>query len=215
MGALVLLPPLPPEPAVVRRAGQQCFGFLGITVVVRAAVPRRRRPAAPPKPIQLAAEDWRLWSRYRGGRARTHALKVINDAQDQERFRLPKRLTLHERAEMARVMNDLIAAGQYHRPQHGNGVDGDCQPGPCPWVSCRHHLKLEVDPVTGAIRDNFPGLDVDQMGETCSLRAAIAATEDGLTQGEVGALMNMSWMRVSQVEAEASKVMRRGLKKQR
>ena len=31
--------------------------------------------------------------------------------------------------------------------------------GPCPFVSCRHHLYLDINPESGAIKVNFPGLE--------------------------------------------------------
>src|SRR5262249_28750008 len=31
---------------------------------------------------------------------------------------------------------------------------------PCPWVSCKHHLYLDVNPETGSIKLNFPDLEV-------------------------------------------------------
>ena len=45
-------------------------------------------------------------------------------------------------------------------------------PRPCPYVSCKHHLYLDVNPETGSIKLNFPDLEVDEMAETCSLDVA-------------------------------------------
>jgi hypothetical protein len=45
-------------------------------------------------------------------------------------------------------------------------------PRPCPWISCRHHLYLDVDDETGAIKVNFPGLerrDADEVAERFGL----------------------------------------------
>src|SRR3954447_3808561 len=33
-------------------------------------------------------------------------------------------------------------------------------PRPCPYVSCKHHLFIDVSPRTGAIKLNFPDLEV-------------------------------------------------------
>ena len=30
---------------------------------------------------------------------------------------------------------------------------------PCPWVACKHHLYLDVNPETGSIKMNFPDKD--------------------------------------------------------
>lgn len=50
----------------------------------------------------------------------------------------------------------------------------ECEGGarPCPLVSCRHHLFLDVNPLTGSIKLNFPGLAVWELPETCSLDVA-------------------------------------------
>src|SRR5262245_13028555 len=43
---------------------------------------------------------------------------------------------------------------------------------PCPFVSCKHHLYLDVSSRTGAIKLNFPDLEVWEMNETCALDIA-------------------------------------------
>lgn len=43
---------------------------------------------------------------------------------------------------------------------------------PCPFVSCKHHLYLDVNPRTGSIKLNFPGREVDELPATCALRVA-------------------------------------------
>src|SRR6185312_13612104 len=61
----------------------------------------------------------------------------------------------------------------------------DCQGGerPCPFVSCKHHLYLDVSARTGAIKLNFPDLEVWEMSETCALDIA---DRGGATLEEVG-----------------------------
>src|SRR5580765_7260786 len=61
----------------------------------------------------------------------------------------------------------------------------DCQGGerPCPFVSCKHHLYLDVSARTGAIKLNFPDLEVWEMTETCALDVA---DRGGTTLEEVG-----------------------------
>ncbi len=68
---------------------------------------------------------------------------------------------------------------------------------PCPWVSCKHHLYLDVNPDTGSIKINFPDLEVWQMPETCSLDVA---DRGGITLEEVGEIMNLTRERIRQVE---------------
>jgi hypothetical protein len=42
---------------------------------------------------------------------------------------------------------------------------GDCKDGarPCPFVSCAHHLYLDVSAESGAIKLNFPDLEADEL----------------------------------------------------
>jgi len=77
----------------------------------------------------------------------------------------------------------------------------DCQGGerPCPFVSCKHHLYLDVSARTGAIKLNFPDLEVWEMNETCALDIA---DRGGATLEEVGAIMNLTRERIRQVEVK-------------
>jgi hypothetical protein len=45
-------------------------------------------------------------------------------------------------------------------------------PRPCHIVSCKHHLYLDVDPESGDIHLNFPGKEIWELKETCSLDVA-------------------------------------------
>ena len=77
----------------------------------------------------------------------------------------------------------------------------ECQGGerPCPFVSCKHHLYLDVSARTGAIKLNFPDLEVWEMNETCALDVA---DRGGATLEEVGAIMNLTRERIRQVEVK-------------
>lgn len=79
------------------------------------------------------------------------------------------------------------------------GTRAQCVGGerPCPWVSCKHHLYLDVNPETGSIKLNFPDLEVWEMKETCSLDVA---DKNGITLEEVGEIMNLTRERIRQVE---------------
>lgn len=79
---------------------------------------------------------------------------------------------------------------------------GDCltMPRPCPFVSCRAHLAVDVDRKTGAIRLAFPNVEIWEMAETCSLDVA---DRGGVTLEEVGALTNTTRERARQVEFRA------------
>lgn len=76
---------------------------------------------------------------------------------------------------------------------------GDCEggPRPCPWVSCSHHLYLEISLETGSIKINFPGREIDELPATCALDVADAGEH---TLEQVGELNNLTRERVRQLE---------------
>lgn len=71
---------------------------------------------------------------------------------------------------------------------------------PCPWVTCRHHLYLDVNPQTGSIKFNFPDLEPHELVRSCSLDIAEGGA---ITLDEVGELTNVTRERVRQVETKA------------
>lgn len=83
----------------------------------------------------------------------------------------------------------------------------ECEDGerPCPFVSCKHHLYLDVNPETGSIKLNFPHLEPWEMAESCSLDVA---ERGGITLEEVGAIVNLTRERVRQVEVRATTKLR-------
>lgn len=68
---------------------------------------------------------------------------------------------------------------------------------PCPFVSCKHHLYLDVNPRTGSIKLNFPGREVDELPATCALRVA---QHGGRTLDAVAEVMALTRQRLSQLE---------------
>jgi hypothetical protein len=73
-------------------------------------------------------------------------------------------------------------------------------PRPCPYVSCKYHLFIDVSSRTGAIKLNFPDLEVWDMLESCALDVA---DRGGTTLEDVGAIMNLTRERIRQVEVKA------------
>jgi hypothetical protein len=68
---------------------------------------------------------------------------------------------------------------------------------PCPFVGCKYHLYLDINPETGSIKLNFPDLEVWEMGKSCTLDV----TDDGpVTLEEVGGIMNLTRERIRQLE---------------
>ncbi len=105
-----------------------------------------------------------------------------------------KRMTKRE-LEIGRL---LYPESGYWKPRtRAECADG---PRPCPYVSCKHHLYIDVSPRTGAIKLNFPDLDVWEMTESCALDVA---DRGGTTLEDVGAIMNLTRERIRQVEVKA------------
>lgn len=105
-----------------------------------------------------------------------------------------KRMTKRE-LEVGRLMNPVEVTW---RPF----TRGDCIDlvRPCPFVSCKHHLFIDVSPKTGAIKLNFPDIEVYEMGESCALDVA---DRGGTTLEDVGTIMNLTRERIRQVETKA------------
>ncbi|MCS6913153.1 MAG: sigma factor-like helix-turn-helix DNA-binding protein [Myxococcales bacterium] len=119
--------------------------------------------------------------------------KVRQRRRDRARSKTiaPKRLTKEE-LRMGALLAPLEGV---ERPRtRAECIDG---PRPCPWVSCKHHLFLDVNPETGSIKLNFPDLEVWEMKETCSLDVA---DRGGITLEEVGEILNLTRERIRQVE---------------
>ncbi len=105
-----------------------------------------------------------------------------------------KRMTKRE-LEIGRL---LYPETDYYKP----AARAECEGGerPCPYVSCKHHLFLDVSARTGAIKLNFPDLEVWEMTESCALDVS---DRGGTTLEEVGAIMNLTRERIRQVEVKA------------
>ncbi len=93
--------------------------------------------------------------------------------------------------ELEEVMREIEA----RRPRSR----ADCASGqrPCMFISCKHHLYLDVNPSTGSIKLNFPDREVWELDETCALDVA---DRGGITLEEVGTIMNLTRERIRQVE---------------
>jgi hypothetical protein len=105
-----------------------------------------------------------------------------------------KRLSQRELARGRREFAELDAARPRTRAECEDG------PRPCPHVSCRHHLYLDVSPQTGAIKLNFPDLEVWEMAISCALDVA---DDGGVTLEDVGSIMNLTRERIRQMEIKA------------
>jgi hypothetical protein len=123
----------------------------------------------------------------------------INKGRIRSKTIAGKRLTREER----RLSLLIVYPEEAERPQ----TRAECQgsPRPCPWVSCAHHLYLDINPTSGAIKLNFPHLEVWEMKETCALDVA---DKGGITLEEVGEILNLTRERIRQVEVRGLGKMR-------
>ncbi|WP_437616250.1 sigma factor-like helix-turn-helix DNA-binding protein [Sorangium sp. So ce834] len=157
-------------------AGSDCESAGSSEPVVEGALALQADPAASGNAI---TREQRRSRRKREIRARTISVK---------------RMTKRE-LEIGRM---LYPETDYYKPRtRAECVDG---PRPCPYVSCQHHLYLDVSARTGAIKLNFPDLEVWDMNETCALDVA---DRGGTTLEDVGAIMNLTRERIRQVEVKA------------
>ncbi|BDG01719.1 sigma factor-like helix-turn-helix DNA-binding protein [Anaeromyxobacter oryzae] len=93
--------------------------------------------------------------------------------------------------ELDATMREMEARRPRSRADCANG------PRPCMFISCKHHLYLDVNPTTGSIKLNFPDREVWELDETCALDVA---DRGGITLEEVGTIMNLTRERIRQVE---------------
>lgn len=89
---------------------------------------------------------------------------------------------------------------EYNKPK----IRFDCYRSirPCPYVSCKYNLYLDIQLKTGAIKYNFPDIEPDQMEFSCVLDIA---DQGGNKLESVGVVMNLTRERVRQIEAKALK----------
>ena len=123
----------------------------------------------------------------------------LDDENDAELGRTRARTM--SRKQMAREHRKMRARGElaeivdYWRPKSRS----DCltMDRPCLYVSCRHHLYIDVNPETGSVKLNFPDKEIWELQETCALDIA---DRGGITLEEVGTIMNLTRERIRQVE---------------
>ncbi len=139
------------------------------------------------------AKSFALRDGLRAGEAMGYQSKISFRRDGTVRARtLPPRLTRAERTEG----DQYPEWADEDRPITRGQCAGEQRP--CPWVSCRHHLYLDV--VRRQLKENFPGKEVWDLEESCSLDIA---DRGGITLDEVGARMNIVRERVRQIEMVA------------
>jgi len=71
-------------------------------------------------------------------------------------------------------------------------------PRPCPFVSCRYHLYLDVFE-GGELKINFKGVEIDKMPYTCALDVA---EQGGIDLESIGNALDLTRERIRQIIEE-------------
>lgn len=167
------------------------------------AVPRPSSSPPVPVPVPQAEES---------GVFRLPVLQLTREQLRSRRKREVRKQTIN----VARLPKRELERARDEYPDDGSQAPetrGDCVLGvrPCPYVSCAHHLYLDVNR-NGSLTLNFPDLEPDQMGESCSLDIA---EQGGVTLEDVGALMNLTRERIRQIEIAGLETLAPLLREQR
>ena len=126
---------------------------------------------------------------------------LVDAAEPGSEEEVRRRARTMSRKQMAREHRKMRARGEileivdYWRPTSRS----ECleMERPCLFVSCRHHLYLDVNPETGSVKLNFPDKEPWDLEETCALDVA---DRGGITLEEVGDILNLTRERIRQVE---------------
>ena len=104
-------------------------------------------------------------------------------------------------------LSSQVETPQMVRPRtRGECVDG---PRPFPWVGCKYHLYLDVNPHTGSLKLNFGLVDLRYLRNTCALDIADQGRK---VLEEVGRALNLTRERARQIETRALLELRRALR---
>lgn len=133
--------------------------------------------------------------------------KLNNVTEDTSRHRFRRRSRTVSRRKLERELKkNPLKVVPHWRPQ----TRADCSevPRPCPYVSCRYNLYLDVT-YNGSIQFNFPDREPHEMAESCALDAA---DNGGMTLNEIGDRLDITRERVRQIEAGVAPVFKRFLR---
>jgi hypothetical protein len=102
-----------------------------------------------------------------------------------------KRVTLADLA----VGTEMYPPVEHERPRTRAECGAEARP--CPWVACKHHLYLDINPTTGSIKLNYPDREPWELEHSCALDVADTGSK---TLDEIGEITNLTRERIRQVE---------------
>jgi hypothetical protein len=125
----------------------------------------------------------------------------IIELRPRARRTLPMRL-LKKALREERLDDAALVQLERARPRTRSECRGGLRP--CPFVSCRYHLFLDVNPDNGSVRFNFPDKSVAELEASCALDVA---EDGGLTLERIGHLLGMTRERIRQLERDGLAVL--------
>ncbi len=153
--------------------------------------------------LEVSATQGALSSGAALGTATAEQLPFDHDEDDSARRDRVRARTISIKRLSKRELErgrQMYPESDYVRPSsRAECAQGEYAERPCPFVSCKYHLYLDVSERTGAIKLNFPDLEVWDLPESCSLDIA---DRGGITLEEVGVIMNLTRERIRQLETK-------------
>lgn len=104
------------------------------------------------------------------------------------------------RLSRAQVEEILAKVPKVRHPRPRTRAECQDGPRPCPYVGCKFHLYIDVNPDNGSIKLNFPDREPGDLEESCVLDVA---ERGGLEQTRIAELLNVTTTRVQQLEYNA------------
>jgi len=126
-----------------------------------------------------------------------HEAESVNPSLDRRKGRRRSKTVALKRLTRDEIRQGIELVDYVGAQRPGNRSQCIEGPRPCPYVACKHHLYLDVNPDTGSIKLNFPDIPVWEMEHTCALDIA---DRGGVTLEEVGEILNLTRERIRQVE---------------
>ena len=121
------------------------------------------------------------------------------ELRQQPKSRRPETVPIKKMTKGMMTVESLKYPEEVKRPtKRSECING---PRPCPFVGCKHHLYLDVNPETGSIKFNFPDLEPWELVESCALD--ITEAVGNLTLEDTGDTVNLTRERIRQVEVAA------------